>query len=185
MKEIDKFHSRYEPGYDTGEFRANLIQKLLSDHGGRDSHFNIWELVEHYFGDGDRNYEHLFFMQSALAKCMPILEEKYHTFLASENLGRYHIRYLVKEPWEAERHVDKFLRGAINKVVKQASVAQKAQKYFDLLPDSPLMRASRALSAPITGVKELEEKARKQLEESKQVPPSEKGEKQNENQDKS
>lgn len=175
MREIDKFRSSHEPGYDTEYFRANLIQKLLNDHGGRENHFNIWELVKYYFGDGDRNYEHLFFMQSALARCMPILEEKYHTFLTAEREGRYHIRYVVKEPIEAEWHVDKFLRGAINKVVKQASVAQKAQKYFDLLPDSPLMRASRALSAPITGVKELEQEARKQLEESKQLPPPEEG----------
>ena len=85
------------------------------------------------------------------------------------------MRYLVKTPLEAERHVDKFLRGAIHKVVKQAHVAELAQTNFGLLPDSPLMRASRALSAPIAGVKQLEEEARKQLKQSKQLPPPEEG----------
>lgn len=174
-KKIDEFRNSSQPGYDIEALKADLIEKLLNDHGGRDNHFNIWELVEYYFSDSHRDYERLFLMQSILASCMPILENKYHTFLTAERQGRYHIRYLVKTPLEAEGHVDKFLRGAIHKVVKQAHIAELAQTNFGLLPDSPLMRASRALSAPITGVKELEQEARKQLEESKQLPPSEEG----------
>lgn len=172
---IDEFRNSFQPGYDIEALKADLIQKLLNDHGGRDNHFNIWELVKYYFGDHYRDYECLFFMQDLLAKCMPILENKYHTFLTAEREGRYHIRYLVKTPFEAERHVDKYLRGAISKVVKQAHVAELAQTNFGLLPDSPLMRASRALSAPIAGVKQLEEEARKQLKQSKQLPPPEEG----------
>ena len=169
-RKIDEFRNSVQPGYDIEALKADLIEKLLNDHGGRDNHFNIWELVEYYFGDHNRDYERLFLMQSLLASCMPILENKYHTFLAAEREGRYHMRYLVKTPFEAERHLDKFLRGAISKVVKQAHVAELAQTNFDLLPDSPLMRASRALSAPIAGVKELEQEARKQLEEAVESP---------------
>ena len=170
-RKIDEFRNSVQPGYDVEALKADLIEKLLNDHGGRDNHFNIWELVEYYFGDHNRDYERLFLMQSLLASCMQILENNYHTFLTAEREGRYHMRYLVKTPLEAERHVDKFLRGAIHKVVKQAHVAELAQTNFGLLPDSPLMRASRALSAPIAGVKELEEGVRKKLKESKQLPP--------------
>lgn len=168
MPYIDDFRNRLKPGYDIPRLIEDIVQWLIEDCGGAGNWFNVWDAVEYYCGEEarqQRDYEALFFVQNLLSKAGFALEKGHGLFLAHEQTGRTHMRYIAKTQEEAEKHILSFSSRAVNAVTKASDKAGVGIDSYGLLPSNPILQIANKMAEVLPEAKQLRSGAKKYLKD--------------------